>query len=54
MKKISIIYPDGSKYAMSFKDLGLDEDATMEEIGEAVNEEVLQNISWGFEIVEEG
>lgn len=53
MKKILIIYPDGSERIFTFEELGLDENSTEEEITKIVDEEVMQNISWGHEIIED-
>lgn len=53
MKRIRITYPDRSKCVFTLQELGLDEDATEEEITQRVDEEVLQQISWGHEIIEE-
>jgi hypothetical protein len=53
MKKILIQFPDRSKHAYTFGELGLDENATDEEITEVVDEEVFQQISWGHEVIEE-
>lgn len=54
MKRIRITYPDRSKYVFTLQELGLDEDSTEEEITKRVDEEVIQQISWGHEIIEEG
>lgn len=53
MKKIVITYPNRSQGTYTFEELGLEENATDEEIAEAVDEEVLQQISWGHEVIEE-
>lgn len=34
--------------------IGLEDDATKDEISETVDEWVMQNISWGYEIIDEG
>ena len=53
MKKILIMYPDGNERIFTFEELGLDENSTEKEIAEIVDEEVMQNISWGHEIIED-
>lgn len=46
--------PDRSTHEMTFYELGLEDDATKDEISETVDEWVMQNISWGYEIIDEG
>lgn len=53
MKKVRITYPNGSKCTFTLEELGMDENVTEEEITKRVDEEVLQQISWGHEVIED-